>query len=131
MALTIDGLSLLEVLKEESSFRKSSTSARDGTNIGNSTASNSNDTADFTAQVEVKLYVSGLPPKVDDSGLREMLEEYGQVREAKVIFDRAGGRSRGFGFVTIVGRAAASAAMDDLSGSNQFGRRLTVRESTE
>lgn len=80
----------------------------------------------------VKLFVGGLGPKVDSDALRAALEEFGEVREAKVVYDRVTGRSRGFGFVTVVGKSAASAAMDVLSDSSTaLGRRLKIREAMD
>jgi RNA recognition motif. (a.k.a. RRM, RBD, or RNP domain) len=35
--------------------------------------------------------------------LRELFEPFESVSEAKLVFDHETGRSRGFGFVTIVG----------------------------
>lgn len=84
-------------------------------------------------QLGVKLFVGGLGPKADSGALRETLERFGEVRDANVVFDRVTGRSRGFGFVTMVGKSAAAAAIDVLSGdsSTRLGRRLSVREARE
>lgn len=81
----------------------------------------------------IKLWVGGLAPKVDSESLRSEMEEFGEVRDASVVYDRNTGRSRGFGFVTIVGESAASAAIDMLSGDSmsRLGRRLTVREAQD
>lgn len=80
----------------------------------------------------VDLYIGGLGPKTDSAALKAALEEFGRVTKAKVVHDRATGRSRGFGFASIVGRSAASAATDVLSGgSTRLGRRVTVREARE
>lgn len=81
----------------------------------------------------VKLFVGGLGPKVGAEALREVMEQFGEVVEARVVYDRVTGRSRGFGFVTVVGRSAAMAAMDVLTGdsSTRLGRRLKVREAIE
>ena len=47
---------------------------------------------------------------VDDLALENSFSEQGKVREARVVYDRESGRSRGFGFVTYssaeeIGRA--------------------------
>ncbi|XP_020086410.1 glycine-rich RNA-binding protein 6, mitochondrial [Ananas comosus] len=46
-----------------------------------------------------KLFVSGLSRLTTDEKLKEAFSPYGQLLEAKVITDRASGRSKGFGFV--------------------------------
>ena len=50
--------------------------------------------------VSKKLFVGGLAWATSTEGLHSAFENYGPVREAKVITDRDTGRSRGFGFVT-------------------------------
>ncbi|XP_020583040.1 glycine-rich RNA-binding protein 4, mitochondrial [Phalaenopsis equestris] len=47
-----------------------------------------------------KLFVSGLSRLTTDEKLKEAFSPYGQLLEAKVITDRASGRSKGFGFVS-------------------------------
>jgi RNA recognition motif. (a.k.a. RRM, RBD, or RNP domain) len=50
----------------------------------------------------VKLFVGGLSPKVTKETLAEAFEEFGDVTDASIAFDKVTGRSRGFGFVTLV-----------------------------
>ena len=45
--------------------------------------------------------------------------------------DRATGRPRGFGFVTMPDSSAARAAIEELNGANLGGRSLTVNEARE
>ncbi|CAK9320000.1 unnamed protein product [Citrullus colocynthis] len=47
-----------------------------------------------------KLFISGLSRLTTDEKLQEAFSSFGQLVEAKVITDRATGRSKGFGFVT-------------------------------
>ncbi|WMV52294.1 hypothetical protein MTR67_045679 [Solanum verrucosum] len=47
-----------------------------------------------------KLFVSGLSRYTSDENLKKAFEEFGCLTEAKVITDRATGRSKGFGFVS-------------------------------
>uniref|UniRef100_A0ACD5WZJ5 Uncharacterized protein n=1 Tax=Avena sativa TaxID=4498 RepID=A0ACD5WZJ5_AVESA len=49
-----------------------------------------------------KLFVSGLSRLTTDEKLKDAFCPFGQVLEAKVITDRASGRSKGFGFVRYV-----------------------------
>ncbi|XP_055807534.1 organelle RRM domain-containing protein 2, mitochondrial [Solanum dulcamara] len=46
-----------------------------------------------------KLFVSGLSRYTSDENLKKAFENFGNLTEAKVITDRATGRSKGFGFV--------------------------------
>ncbi|XP_015941307.1 organelle RRM domain-containing protein 2, mitochondrial [Arachis duranensis] len=47
-----------------------------------------------------KLFISGLSRLTTDEKLTEAFSPFGQLLEAKVITDRASGRSKGYGFVT-------------------------------
>lgn len=49
----------------------------------------------------MNIYVSNLSYAVNDSDLRDLFGEYGEISSAKVIMDRESGRSRGFGFVEM------------------------------
>ncbi|PXF44783.1 Glycine-rich RNA-binding protein 3, mitochondrial [Gracilariopsis chorda] len=82
--------------------------------------------------VGVKLYISGLSPKVDSDVLRNTVAEFGEVTYSRVVFDRVTGRSKGFGFVTVRGKSTAAAVIDILNGdSRRLGTRLRVREAIE
>lgn len=87
----------------------------------------------LSRMIGVKLFVTGLGPKVDSTKLRTEVERFGEVTDAKVIYDKVTGRSRGFGFVTVVGRSAASAAIDSLTGDTSagLGVRLKVKEAND
>ena len=65
----------------------------------------------------MNIYISNLSYDVNDSDLRELLEEYGEVSSAKVIMDRETGRSRGFGFVEMVNDGDGQKAIDALNGA--------------
>lgn len=49
-----------------------------------------------------KLFVGGLPYHTTDKSLRDHFAVYGDIEEAVVITDRQTGKSRGYGFVSIV-----------------------------
>jgi hypothetical protein len=57
--------------------------------------------------------------------------QYGTVESAKVITDRATGRSKGFGFVEMATDAEALAAIEKLNGADYEGRTITVNEARE
>ena len=73
-----------------------------------------------------KLFVGGLSWDTDDHGLRNAFEQYGEVREAKVITDRDTGRSRGFGFVEMATYEDAVEIRGALSGASLGDRNLVI-----
>ncbi|XP_053705048.1 RNA-binding protein 38 [Synchiropus splendidus] len=62
-----------------------------------------------------KIFVGGLPYHTDDASLRKYFESFGDIDEAVVIIDKQTGKSRGYGFVTMVDRAAAEQACKDAN----------------
>lgn len=78
-----------------------------------------------------KLYVGNLSWGVDNSTLENLFSEQGTVLDAKVIYDRDSGRSRGFGFVTYGSADEVNNAISNLDGVDLDGRqiRVTVAES--
>ena len=78
-----------------------------------------------------KLFVGGLSWDTTDDGLRQAFASYGEITEAKVITDRATGRSRGFGFVTFAQDEDAKTAMTKLDGTSLDGKTIKVNEAQE
>jgi len=76
-----------------------------------------------------KLYVGNLPFSVDDQQLTDHFSQAGAVESAKVIMDRASGRSKGFGFVEMADDEGAQAAISQLNGKDFMGRAMTVAEA--
>ncbi len=76
-----------------------------------------------------KLYVGNLPFSVDDQQLTDHFSQAGAVESAKVIMDRASGRSKGFGFVEMADDAGAEAAISQFNGQEFMGRAMTVAEA--
>src|ERR1700754_2206426 len=75
-----------------------------------------------------KLFVAGLPDSITEDVLRQLFEATGgTVVEVSLPRDRATGRPRGFGFVTLAPSAAALSARDSLDGTMQAGKTISVR----
>lgn len=75
-----------------------------------------------------KLFVAGLPDSISEQVLRQLFEAVGgSVVEVSVPKDRATGRPRGFGFVTLSTEEEARRAREELDGSIQSGRSISVR----
>jgi heterogeneous nuclear ribonucleoprotein A1/A3 len=78
-----------------------------------------------------KVFVGGLSWGTGDEALLAAFEKFGSVVEAKVIFDRDTGRSRGFGFVTFEESGAAQNAIQQMDGKTLDGRTIRVNEAAE
>jgi nucleolin len=63
-----------------------------------------------------KVYVGNLSWGVDNATLENLFSEQGQVVDARVIYDRESGRSRGFGFVTYGSSEEVNNAISNLDG---------------
>ena len=68
---------------------------------------------------------------MDEAELRQIFEAYGEVSSAKIIIDKATGRSKGFGFVEMPNDADASNALTSLDGKEVNGRALKATEARE
>ncbi|KAL6492691.1 hypothetical protein OROGR_017616 [Orobanche gracilis] len=75
---------------------------------------------------ELKLFVGNLPFSVDSAALAGLFEQAGGVEMVEVIYDKATGRSRGFGFVTMSTVEEAEAAAQKFNGYELEGRALRV-----
>ncbi|XP_072982267.1 30 kDa ribonucleoprotein, chloroplastic-like [Typha latifolia] len=78
-----------------------------------------------------RVYVGNLSWGVDNLALETLFSEQGKVMEAKVVYDRETGRSRGFGFVTYSSAEEVNNAIASLDGADLDGRsiRVTVAEA--
>ena len=77
---------------------------------------------------EAKLFVAGLPDSISEEVLKQIFEATGgSVVNVSLPKDRATGRPRGFGFVTLSTPTEAQAARDALDGSMQAGKSISVR----
>lgn len=76
-----------------------------------------------------KLYVGSLPYETTDAQLKEMFSSAGEVESAQIIMDRESGRSKGFGFVTMVNDDDAQKAISSMNGHQVGGRTLVVDEA--
>ena len=75
----------------------------------------------------MNIYVGNISWGLTDQDLENVFAEHGTVTSAKIITDRATGRSRGFGFVEM--SDGAEAAIEALNGTEVDGRVLVVNES--
>ncbi|MEE8331252.1 MAG: RNA-binding protein [Acidimicrobiia bacterium] len=74
----------------------------------------------------MQLFVGNLPWGFSSEDLQRLFAEYGNVDAASVIRDRATGRSRGFGFVSMSSARHVESAIEALNGSTVRGREIKV-----
>jgi RNA recognition motif-containing protein len=79
----------------------------------------------------MNIYIGNLHFKMNEDELRQLFEAYGEVSTAKIIIDKATGRSKGFGFVEMPNDADASNALTSLDGKEVNGRALKATEARE
>ncbi|MCQ2388768.1 MAG: RNA-binding protein [Kiritimatiellae bacterium] len=58
-----------------------------------------------------------------------MFGEYGKVDSARVVLNRANGKSKGFGFVVMPNREEAEKAIAAYSEKEVMGRKMRVNEA--
>eukprot|EP00252_Welwitschia_mirabilis_P024091 TRINITY_DN700_c0_g1_i2.p1 TRINITY_DN700_c0_g1~~TRINITY_DN700_c0_g1_i2.p1 ORF type:complete len:138 (-),score=16.37 TRINITY_DN700_c0_g1_i2:619-1032(-) len=73
-----------------------------------------------------KLFVGNLPWSADQLSLEQLFSDCGSVVEAKIVYDRETGRSRGFGFVTLSSEEEMQQAISSLNGMDLGGRQIRV-----
>jgi len=78
-----------------------------------------------------RIYVGNLPWQVDDARLEQVFSEHGKVVNARVVYDRETGRSRGFGFVTMASETELNDAIAALDGQSLEGRAIRVNVAEE
>jgi len=76
-----------------------------------------------------KLYVGNLSWNTTDSTLSDAFAQAGGVVSAKVIFDKATNKSKGFGFVEMTSGEEASKAIELFNGKDLDGRTIKVSEA--
>ena len=76
--------------------------------------------------MSAKLFVGNLSFNITENDLQDAFAAHGTVLEANLMMDRATGRPRGFGFVTMSTPEEAQKAIDALHGKELAGRALTV-----
>src|ERR1044072_2865780 len=74
----------------------------------------------------MKLCVANLSFDINKNDLQDAFAAHGTVIEANLMMDRATGRPRGFGFVTMSTPEEAQKAIDAMHGKELAGRALTV-----
>ena len=72
------------------------------------------------------MFVGNLSFNTTENDLQDAFAAHGTVTEVNLMMDRATGRPRGFGFVTMSTAEEAQTAIAALNGKQLDGRDLTV-----
>ena len=78
-----------------------------------------------------RLYVGNLSYGTNETDLRDLFAQLGNVAEVKVVMDRETGRPRGFAFVEMSTDSEAQEAIAQLNGRELDGRTLKINEAQE
>src|SRR5882724_9211098 len=76
-----------------------------------------------------KLFVGNLSFNITENDLQDAFAAHGTVVETNLMMDRATGRPRGFGFITMSSPEEAEKAIAAMNGATLDGRNLTVNEA--
>lgn len=79
----------------------------------------------------MNIFVGSLPFSMQEGELNELFQEYGEVSAARIIKDRATGRSKGYGFVEMPNDEDGQRAIDELNGAEVGGRTIVVNVAKE
>lgn len=77
----------------------------------------------------IEIYVGNLSYDMTNDQLRKAFAKYGTVKSARVIENHYNHKSKGFGFVEMIYRPEAEAAIKALHDKTVMGRRLRVNEA--
>ena len=77
----------------------------------------------------MNIYIGNLSYDVTKEDLLNAFKVFGEVISAYVISDRSTGVSRGFGFVEMLSKDSARAAIAGLNGTLLKGRAINVNEA--
>jgi RNA recognition motif-containing protein len=77
------------------------------------------------------IYVGNISYQLSEAELQQLFEEYGSVNSAKIISDKATGRSKGFGFIEMENEEEGQRAIDALNGRDINGRNLVVNAARQ
>nr|GMD92024.1 33 kDa ribonucleoprotein, chloroplastic [Ipomoea batatas] len=74
-----------------------------------------------------RLYASNLSWNLTSQGLREAFADQPGVLNAKIVYDKETGRSRGFGFVSFASAGELESALNAMNGVEVEGRPLRLK----
>ena len=77
----------------------------------------------------MNIFIARLDYSVEESELREIFEQYGEVESVKIIKDKFTGRSKGYGFVEMPNEQEALKAIEELNEAELNNRSIVVKKA--
>lgn len=84
---------------------------------------------EIEARARRTLFVGGLDEDVKEVTLRAAFLPFGDLKDINMPMNHATGKNRGFGFVEFEEESDAQEAIDNMDGSELFGRTLHVKNA--
>jgi len=75
------------------------------------------------------IHIGNLSFNTTEEGLKEAFSAFGEIASARIIMDRATGRSKGFGFVEMEDDKQAEKAIKEMDGKMLDGRKIRVSKA--
>jgi RNA recognition motif-containing protein len=76
----------------------------------------------------MNIYVGQLHYDVNESVLRELFKEFGEIASVNLVMDRYSGASKGFGFVDMPDNSQADKAIKALNKTMLNGKEIKVNQ---
>ena len=77
----------------------------------------------------INIHIGNLSFNTTEENLRSAFEEFGTIENARIIMDKATGKSKGFGFVEMEDDEKAGKAIKAMNGSILDGRKIRVSKA--
>lgn len=77
----------------------------------------------------MNIYVGNISYDATENDLRSAFETFGQIQSATIAKDKSTGSPKGFGFVEMLSKEEAQAAINGLNDQELKGRDLAVNET--
>ena len=79
----------------------------------------------------MRIFIANVPHKLEETELKTMLTQFGQVASVKLVTDAETGKRKGFGFVEMPVQDQAKAAITALNEKEVYGRKISLKEAVE
>ena len=79
----------------------------------------------------MRIFIANVPHKLEETELKTMLTQFGQVASVKLVTDKETGKRKGFGFIEMPVKEQAKAAITALNEKEVYGRKLALSEAVD